>query len=302
LPERRAVRYTNGMRDLGLTLAGGGNRSFYQQALLTAWGERLWQRVAAVSCVSAGAAMAVLLLSGRAQAARVYWDGLRRGITKNLDFSRLLRGQPVAPHAPIYRSTIVHALGSGGLQQLQSTPFPIWISCAVPPRGLPIGVATWLGLSAYAIEKRIDPTLLHPEVGKRLGFREFVFDARACVSADEVADLVLASSSTPPFTPVGRFRGMNLLDGGIVDNVPASIVERHSEVRQNLVLLTRPYPPGVTGVHGRRLYIEPSGPVPIERWDYREVAAVDATLELGRCDATAYAAQLEAWLQPSAAE
>ncbi|MEY4511182.1 MAG: hypothetical protein RLZZ450_3304 [Pseudomonadota bacterium] len=44
------------MRDLGLTLAGGGNRSFYQQALLEAWGDQLWSRVATVSCASAGAA------------------------------------------------------------------------------------------------------------------------------------------------------------------------------------------------------------------------------------------------------
>lgn len=290
------------MRDLGLTLAGGGNRSFYQQALLTAWGERLWQRVAALSCVSAGAAMAVLTLSGRAEPAREYWDELRRGITKNLDFKRLLRGQPVAPHGPIYHSTLVHALDNGGLEHVKSTPFPIWIACAQPPRGMPIGVATWLGLSAYSIEKRVDPTLLHPEVGKRLGFREFVFDARHCESPHELADLVLASSSTPPFTPVGRFRGMSLLDGGIVDNVPASIAERHPDVRRNLVLLTRPYPKGVTGIHGRRLYIEPSGKVPIERWDYREVAAVEETIELGRSDAGAYAARLDAWLQPSAAD
>jgi hypothetical protein len=95
---------------------------------------------------------------------------------------------------------------------------------------------------------------------------------------------------------------MSLLDGGIVDNVPASIAERHPDVRRNLVLLTRPYPKGVTGIHGRRLYIEPSGKVPIERWDYREVAAVEETIELGRSDAGAYAARLDAWLQPSAAD
>ncbi|HKU42433.1 MAG TPA: patatin-like phospholipase family protein, partial [Polyangiales bacterium] len=67
------------MRNLGLTLAGGGNRSFYQLALLEAWGPRLWQRVAALSCVSAGAAVATLLLSGRSKQARTHWDGLRRG-------------------------------------------------------------------------------------------------------------------------------------------------------------------------------------------------------------------------------
>ena len=284
------------MRDLGLTLAGGGNRSFYQQALLEAWADRLWNRVASVACVSAGAAMAVLLLSGRAGEARTHWDGLRRGITKNLDWARLLRGETLAPHGAIYRSTLLHALGEGGLARVRALPFPIWVLCAIPPRHLPTALSTWLGLGAYSLEKRLNPLQLHPRIGRKLGFAEFVFDARNCVSALELADLILASSSTPPFTPTGRFRGRRLLDGGIIDNVPASIAERERNVQRNLVLLTRPYPLGVTGLHGKRFYLEPSGPVPIERWDYREVARVDATLELGRSDAVLYADRLDAWL------
>ena len=285
------------MRDLGLTLAGGGNRSFYQQALLEAWGERLWSRVAAASCVSAGAAIAVLSLSGRGAPARLHWDGLRRGITKNLDVSRLLRGERIAPHGPIYRSTIVHALSDGGLEQLRATPFPIWVLCSIPPKQLPITVATWLGLGAYSLEKRWNPRQLHPKLGAQLGFRELVFDARDCTTPDEVADLVVASSSTPPFTPVGRFRGQTLLDGGICDNVPAALVERDARVKKTLVLLTRPYPAGVSGEHGKRLYLEPSARVPIERWDYREVAPVEETLELGRSDAALYTPRLERWLE-----
>lgn len=287
------------MRDLGLTLAGGGNRSFYQQALLEAWGDRLFSRVAALSCASAGAAIAVLLLSGRADQARVHWDGLRRGITKNLDPKRVLRGQPIAPHGAIYRSTMIHALSDGGLERLRATPFPVYVLCSIPPARVPLGISTWLGLGAYALEKRLDPRGLHPRAGNLLGFREFVLDARRCETAEEVADLVLASSSTPPFTPVGRFRGTRLLDGGIIDNAPATVVERDPRVRRNLVLLTRRYPHGVTGERGTRLYVEPSEPVPIERWDYTERAAVDATLDLGRRDAERYLARLEGWLGTS---
>jgi predicted acylesterase/phospholipase RssA len=284
------------VRDLGLTLAGGGNRSFYQQALLEVWGERVWDRVAAVSCVSAGAAIAVLTLSGRSAAARVHWDSARRGILKNVDLSRLLRGERIAPHGPIYHGTIVFALREGGLERLQSLPFPVWILCAIPPKTLPITASTWLGLGAYSLEKQWNPRLLHPKIGKQLGFREFVFDARGCVTPEELADLIVASSSTPPFTPVGHFRGLDLLDGGICDNVPAALAEQDPAVRKNLVLLTRPYPPGVCGEHGKRLYLEPSGPVPIERWDYREAAPVEETLELGRTDAATYAPRLDAWL------
>jgi predicted acylesterase/phospholipase RssA len=284
------------LRDLGLTLAGGGNLSVFQHGLLDVWGDRLWDRVAAVACVSAGAAIAVLSLSGRSASARVHWDGARRGLTKNLDVLKLLRGERIAPHGPIYRSTIEFSLREGGLERVKNLPFPVWVLCAIPPKSLPITVATWLGLGAYSLEKKWNPKLLHPQVGKQLGFREFVFDARACESPEEVADLVISSSSTPPFKPVGRFRGLDLIDGGICDNVPASLAEHELAVRKNLVLLTRPYPPGVSGEHGKRLYLEPSEPVPIERWDYREIAPVEETIALGRTDAARYAARLDAWL------
>lgn len=285
------------MRDLGLTLAGGGNRSFYQQGLLEVWGERLWPRIASVSCVSAGAAIATLLLSGRAPEARQHWDGLRRGLTKNLDLARLLRGQRMAPHAEIFRSTLQFAMAEGGLERTRATPFPIWVLCAAPPRHMPLTVSTWVGLGAYSLEKKWNPRQLHPRIGAHLGFREFVFDARQCETPTELADLILASASTPPFTPVGHFRGQRLLDGGICDNVPAFLAEREHGVRRNLVLLTRPYPAGVAGQRGRRFYLEPSEPVPVGRWDYRDHGGVNDALALGHADAERYASPLERWLR-----
>lgn len=273
------------MRDLGLTFAGGGNRSFYQQGLVEAWAERLWPRVAAVAGCSAGSAIAILLLSGRRDQARSHWDGLRKGITKNVDLLRALRGEPIAPHGPIYRSTVVQALIEGGLERIRALPFPIYVLCSEVPSYVPMRAAVALGFGAYAYEKQRRPDLLHPEAGRKLGYREFAFDARDCETPDELADLVLASSATPPFTPVGNFRGRALLDGGIVDNAPAYLVERHPDVKRNLVLLSRPYPEGVAGERGMRLYIAPSERVPVERWDYTEHAPVAETLALGARDA-----------------
>jgi predicted acylesterase/phospholipase RssA len=285
------------MRDLGLTFAGGGNRCFYQQGLLERWGDILWPRVAAVAAASAGAAISVLMLSGRADLARVHWDGLRKGLTKNLDPLRLLRGEPLAPHGRIYRSTLIHALEEGGLERLRALPFPLYVLCAVPPARLRVGPATWLGLGAYALEKKLRPLDLHPRSGELIGFRELVCDVRECTDEAEVADLILASSATPPFTPVGVFRGHSLLDGGLVDSAPASVVERTPEVRRTLVQLTRPYPAGAVGVRGKRLYLSPSEPLPVHRWDYREAAPIEDTLAHGRRDAERLGPTLDAWLK-----
>jgi predicted acylesterase/phospholipase RssA len=108
--------------------------------------------------------------------------------------------------------------------------------------------------------------------------------------------LVLASSATPPFTPLGRVRGQLLLDGGMVDNAPAYLAEAVPGVERTLVLLTRPYPGPNIGWQGRRLYLAPTEPPPISRWDYTSVARVEATLALGRADADRHASALEALL------
>ena len=60
-------------RDLGMTLAGGGSRSFYQVGLLDRWGERLLPRLAAVAGVSAGACTVSVWLAGRTEATRKFW-------------------------------------------------------------------------------------------------------------------------------------------------------------------------------------------------------------------------------------
>jgi predicted acylesterase/phospholipase RssA len=284
------------MRQLGLTFAGGGNRSFYQQGLFDVWGDKLWPHVAAVAGVSAGSAIATLMLSGRADQARQHWDVLRRDIHKNLDVTRLLRGQPLAPHGRIYHSTMCHAFENGGLEAIRALPFPVFILCAIPPSKLPIALSTWLGLLGYAVEKKLDPRKLHPKAGHRLGFRPLLVDARTCSTPRELADLVLASSATPPFTPVGSFDRQRLLDGGLIDNAPAEQLERQHSITRNLVLLTRPYPEGVTGVRGRRLYLAPTGPVPVSRWDYTHRAPIDQTRALGREDAARHALTLDRWL------
>ncbi len=274
------------MRDLGLTLAGGGNRTLYNLALVERWAERLEPRLAAVAGVSAGACMLCLYISGRSKAAREYWHLRRRHVSKNLDPRRLLRGQSFAPHGEVYRDTILHAFAEPeALARLQGAPYPVLVLAAAPPSPLPPGLGTLIGFGAYALEKSLRPGLLHPTFGRRLGFRPVVVDARTCESAEEVAALILASSSTPPFTPIGSFRGEALIDGGVIDNVPAWLVEEHATLTRNLVLLSRPYPQGVLGRQGDRLYLAPTAPVPCECWDYTRSDLVEATYAMGTREA-----------------
>ena len=283
-------------RDLALTLAGGGNRAFYQTGLLNRWGERLLPRLRVVSACSAGACVAALHFAQRSLETGAFWRRRRDGVVRNVDVMRLLRRQPIAPHGEVYRDTMIFAMQEGGLERLRALPFPLLVLTAGLPGWTPTPLAVLLGIAAYNLEKRIAPDRVHPRFGRWLGFDPVVYDARDCETPDALADLVLASSATPPFTPVGRIGGRRLLDGGMVDNVPAFLADGFPGVRRHLVVLTRPYPAGVLGRHGQRLYVGPRSPTPVSRWDYTRPDLVDATIAMGEKDTEFHGPALESLL------
>jgi len=284
------------MRSLALTLAGGGNRAFWQLGMLEKWYPELEPRLGAVAACSAGASMAVTWLSGRQDATHAYWMGRRAKVTRNFEWGRLLTGRRPTPHEPIYRDTLRFSLVGGGLDRIRALPFPLMILTASFPRWMPVPVATAAGMTAYSIERQLAMGKLHPRSGRLIGFRPVVVDARTCEEPEDLVDLVLASSATPPFTAIGNHRGRRLLDGGMVDNAPAFVAEQAAGGARNLVLLTRPYPEESVGWKGTRLYLCPTEPVPINRWDYTSIERVDATVALGRSDAERHASALNEFL------
>jgi predicted acylesterase/phospholipase RssA len=279
-------------RDVAITFAGGGNRAFFQLGLMKRLGPLLVPRLGAIAACSAGACVATLWLAERADETHAFWIKRRDGVTKNVDVRRLLARQPLAPHGAVYRDTLLFSFQNGGFERVVAQPYPIWILAARFPARMPSSLAVAAGLGLYSLEKAMRPEMVHPSWGKKLGFRPFIFDARDCRSPEELTDLILASSATPPFTPIGRFAGQALLDGGMVDNVPAFIAERDPNVKLNVVLLTRPYPPAVLGRSGVRYYIAPSAPVPIERWDYTRPDRLGATIDMGEREASLHGAAL----------
>ena len=289
-------------RDLALTLAGGGNRAFYQVGLLESWWSVLADRIGTVSTCSAGACTAILILTGRRELAYQFWLGRRAHVRKNLEWWRLARGQRPAPHYPIYRDTLLCALADGGFERLRAAPFRIDVLVAAPPNGLPIPLAVPIGLGAYSLERWLNPGRLHPGVGRRLGFEPVAVDARTCPTAEAVTELVLASSATPPFTPVGTVGGRPVLDGGLVDNAPAFVAEAERRWRRHLVVLTRPYPASSVGHRGNRWYLCPSEPVPADRWDYTRPERIAATIALGVRDGERRRGELTSWLQGNGEE
>jgi predicted acylesterase/phospholipase RssA len=283
-------------RDLALTFAGGGNRAFYQLGLMNVWAPALAPRLVGVASCSAGACVAIMWVTGRRAQAREIFQARTRGLRRNLEPANLLRGEPMAPHGRVYRDILLAMARDGGLEHLRAQPWPLLVSVSAFPRWIPAAVATVVGITAYQLEKAMRPRLLHPSFGRALSFAPHVFDMRDCETPEELAALVLASSATPPFTPVGWFRGRRYLDGGMVDNAPAFVADALPGARRNVVLLTRPYPPGVTGLRGARFYVAPTGPVPTGRWDYTRPASVEEAVEMGEREAGLHWAAVDAFL------
>jgi predicted acylesterase/phospholipase RssA len=130
-----------------------------------------------------------------------------------------------------------------------------------------------------------------------LGFAPLAVDLRAATTVEEAAELVLAASATPPFTPVGRVSGRRVLDGGVVDNAPAFVADRAGRWRRHLVLLTRPYPPRSVGLRNNRWYLCPRSPVPVDRWDYTRPDRITRTIALGEREAMERMDELRDWLE-----
>jgi predicted acylesterase/phospholipase RssA len=269
-----------------VVFAGGGCRCFWQVGFWEVVAPAVGLAPKQIGAVSAGAAMACMVLSGAVEESVAYFKSRAAQNHRNAYPRNLLRREPVFPHERIYRDTILHACRDpAAVARLREGPevrvllarLPAWL-------GARSGVA--LGFLAYEAEKLLRPRV-HPILARRAGFVSEIASLRDCRTAEEIADLILQSSCTPPFTPVYRRDARPVLDGGLIDNVPIETVDG---AKETLVLLTRRYDDRLVPRTPGRTYVQPSESIPIEKWDYTSPALVDATLEIGRRDGERFVA------------
>ncbi|MDX2170653.1 MAG: patatin-like phospholipase family protein [Deltaproteobacteria bacterium] len=273
-----------------VVFAGGGCRC--------AWQVGFWQSAApaiglaprTVAAVSAGAAMACAIFAGATEEMLAEFKARTAANPRNAYPLNLLRRAPVFPHAAIYRDTMLACLDAERVRRLHAGPEIRVLIARVPPwLGPRSGVA--LALCAYQLGQWRRAGL-HQELGRQAGFTPEVYTLRDCRTPAEVAELILQSSCTPPFTPVLRRGGRPVLDGGLIDSVPVASLPPGTA--RTLVLLTKHCPPGSVPSHNGRRYVHPSQPVPVSKWDYTSPQRVQATYDLGRRDGERFARDFHA--------
>ncbi len=268
-----------------IVFAGGGCRCLWQVGFLTEAEPAAGIVPDEIAAASAGAAMACIYYAGRADVALAAFKKATARNRKNFYPSRWLQGRPAFPHYAMYRDLMLASLDAEALTRLRNGP-DIRIAISRPPASMGPRTAALAGIVAYLIDKRIYGGV-HPRLPAKLGFRPEILSARDCDTPESLADLVLASSCTPPFTPIVRVNDRTALDGGLYDNVPAHAISKQDAAC--LVLLTRRYKASDIPNQPGRLYVQPSQPLPISKWDYTSPGKMQETFDIGRRDGERFA-------------
>ncbi|KAA1190506.1 patatin-like phospholipase family protein [Pseudohalioglobus sediminis] len=273
--------------------AGGGSRCLWQLGFwdgANSAGLALNRSVRYAASTSAGSAMATAALLDRAPEALELFKRLTADNPRNIHWQNLRpgTGKPLLPHMDMYRRALEEFLVEDDLVALQDRRLEFLM--ARFPRYLPTTPGTLLAFSLYGVEKHLTG-VLHPSWTRRLGFEQLVQGNHDVDSVEELIEIILASSCVPPVLPGNGYRGQRVLDGGIIDNVPAHLADGLEG--RTLVLLSKRYPRPLPEP-GRRVYVQPSQPVRIDKFDYANPEGLQETYDLGRRDGQAFADGLSA--------
>jgi hypothetical protein len=239
------------------------------------------------AAVSAGSAIACLALTGRCERGLAYFKDLTARNRRNVYPERLLSGG-LFPHERMYREAIIALMERPALAELARGP-ELRIVVARPPAWLGHRRAALAGFAAYSAELRLRRHV-HPRLPRRLGFAPEVVRVQDCRTSEELADLILQSSCTPPFTPLLFRTGRPVLDGGLVDPAPTFAID---PPRRILVLLSKRY--RALPARADAVYVQPSAAVPIYKWDYTNPVGLQAAFELGCRDGERFVARRDDW-------
>ncbi len=289
----RLSRLFKGRPKIGLTISGGGCRAFYGLgfgSILTREGIIL----DAISATSAGTAMALSLAVGNAEEVTAYFCELTAKNKSNFHLDKLIRGKRPFPHETMYRQTIQENIDLEKLARqktilrFNSLRFPKNLYPDHEPakrnRVIFRMIAAYRKEEALYKKGIIRPILTSLAVAE--GLQEVVFTNSDFHDAGRVEDIILATSSAPPFVSLQQLDGEFYLDGGVYDNVPIRLLP---EVDLVIAVHYRPESRKVVEMlerdKGRRVFwVAPSREIPISMWDYTNPQGVKATFELGKRD------------------
>jgi len=268
--------------------AGGGSRCFWQ---LGFWegakqaGLDLQSSVKFAGSTSAGCAMATAAVLDRSQDALTIFKDFTARNPKNIHWDNInpFKRGALLPHGRMYRDAMSEFIGPNDFAALKKTSvhflmsgYPKWLTGAV-------GVAAALCL--YGAENTLRKDPIHPKWPARAGFKPLIGRVADCDTLKDYIDMVLAASCIPPVLPEGYFGGRQVLDGGLIENIPVRLAD--DQPGETLVLLSRKYQRKLPEANGVT-WVQPSKLIKIDKFDYANPDGLQETFDLGLGDGQAF--------------
>ncbi|ATN34578.1 patatin [Rhizobium sp. ACO-34A] len=269
--------------------AGGGNRCYWQSGFFEALNARHPQSPSYYVAVSAGAYHCAMNLAGvRERVLAAAFAFAERGLP-DIDWSALRRGRSPLVVGGLFRDFLTEQFGETELAALHAAP-PILIQLSVPPAWMPGGIAALGSITAYQIEKRLTGGA-HSKAGSHLGLKPAWISTHEIDSPAMLVDAIMATSSVPPFMPVGNIGGRTCLDGGLVDNPPLRKLTETENAGGRTLLLTTRYGKTLPSAPGR-IVVGPSEDIPVDKFTVGDADGLRHACAVGRRDGEAFAERL----------
>lgn len=269
-------------------LAGGGNRCYWQSGFLKAFSEHQPLNPRFYVSVSAGAYHGAMFLAGVGERVRASAFAFAEKGVRGVDWQALKRRESPLVVGRLFRQLLASEFGEEELQALKAAP-PMLIQLSGLPDWMPGALGALGSIGAYQIEKLLTNGA-HSRAGARLGLRPVWVSTHNVDYPGELVDALMATSSVPPFMPVGRVRGRSYLDGGLVDNPPLIKLREVEEKGWKTLLLSTRYgrtPPSAPN----RIVIGPSEDIPVNKFAVGDAAGIRHAYEMGLRDGLAFAKQ-----------
>ncbi|MBR0555347.1 patatin-like phospholipase family protein [Ciceribacter sp. L1K23] len=266
-------------------LAGGGNRCYWQSGFLKAYSEHASLTPRFYVAVSAGAYHGAMHLAGVGDRVRAAAFAFAETRQRDLDWRALKRRQSPLVVGDLYRRFLAQEFGEAELDALKAAP-PMLIQLSALPGWMPGALGALGSIGAYQIEKLLTDGS-HSRAGRHMGLKPVWISTHNVDYPSELVDALVATSSVPPFMPVGRLRGRAYLDGGLVDNPPLIKLREVEEKGWRTLLLSTRFgrkPPEAPN----RTVVGPSENIPVNKFAVGDPDGIRHAYEVGLRDGKAF--------------
>ncbi|MDX1958514.1 MAG: patatin-like phospholipase family protein [Leptospiraceae bacterium] len=290
-------------KEISFALAGGGCKALFALGVgerLKAWGVKIKE----ISGVSAGAAVALMIISDNEEAGIEYFEELLKRNKSNFHVDKLFTGKRPFPHETMYRRTIRYSID---FEKIRQSGVKIYISAvkAFPKRTTIKNFWNKLNLIPTTMRAVImddrdkEKGVPHSRVDRiiqKWNLKEILFTEKDLSTPEVTEQIILNSSSIPPVLSFQKTGGEYYLDGGLTNNL---LIEHFSNLYKKIAV----YYEDVT-LFGKAesmlrdvFLIRPNSKLPIETFDYTNSIGARLAFEMGREEAEKQKSQILKFLE-----